>query len=189
MNILKYTFLASLLVIGVSCKEKTAETSKHKEYISELNASLNSVDSAYNEFAKINHEALAEAHKNGKEKFSLVKKTVQLDSIDAFYDNNMNTYKSIYVKGINNAAKRKEGIEKEYEYSKSQINALIPNLIQENFSDDSATIYFNSEKEALVFLQKEIDNYNSMAVKALTLQDSLNSNLDSLLRKYDKNAH
>lgn len=189
MNILKYTFLVSLLVLGASCKEKTAETSKYKEYISELNASLSSVDSAYNEFNTINHEALAEAHQLGKEKFNLVKNSIYLDSIDSFYDVNMNTYKSIYVKGINNAAKRKEGIDKEYEYSKAQVNALIPNLIQENFSDDSAKIYFYSENEALQFLQKQINNYNAIAIKALNLQDSLNNNLDSLLRKYDKNAN
>lgn len=186
---LKYTFFALLIVVSVSCKEKTAETSKYKDYISELNKSMTSIDSSFNVFNEINHKEVAKAHKAGMEKFSLVKNSVQLDSIDAFYDLNMNTFKSIYVKGIKNTEKRKAGIEKEYAYSKNQINTLIPNLIHENFKEDSAKIYFNSEKEALMFLQKEINHYNSMANKALSLQDSLNNNLDSLLNKYDKNAN
>lgn len=189
MKLLHYTFIISVLLSLVSCLEKTAENSIYSDYIKQLNTSFNSVDSTYRIFNEINHEILVEAHKAGSKKYSLVKNVVSLDSIDSFYDINMNVYKSIYVKGLKNVEKKKAAIEKEFEYSQFQINTLIPNLIQENFTKDSASLYFNSETEALYYLQKEIDNYNSTANNALNLQDSLNNNLDSLIRKYDKNAN
>jgi hypothetical protein len=186
MKVLKYILVITTVLALFSCKEKTAESSKYSDYIKQLNTSLNQVDTSYKIFNQINHEALAFAYQTGKEKYDLVKKTIKLDSIDSYYDRNMNVYKSIYVKGLKNIRRKKGAIDEEYKYTKSQLNTLIPNLIQEKFTEDSVKIYFTTEKEALFMLDESIKNYNSIANNALTLQDSLNNNLDSLIRKYDK---
>lgn len=179
-----FTLIALLFL--ASCTEKNIENSRYKDYVVTLNDHMKLVDSAYTIFNAINHDDLLKIQQSAVAKYKLAKKSIKFDALDLFYETNMNIYKSIFVKELNNIEEKTANIKREYEYSKSQIEALIPNLIKENFIEDSAAIYFNSEKEALFILEKELLDYNSKANNAFNIKDSLDNNLDSLIRKYDK---
>jgi hypothetical protein len=169
----------------LSCKEKTKDNSKYKKYIYALESSLNNVDSLHKTYSAINFDSLLAINKLAKQNYKSSQKLHKNDTVlNINYENTMVMYKALFIKKLKNISITKSRIDKEYLKSNKQTKALIDNLIHETFEEDTASIYFNSESEALLFLGKEIDIYNSTANKAFNMYDSINNSLDSLNKLY-----
>lgn len=182
----QFFYLSILLVLTNACTDPTAQNSMFSQEIQELDATWESIDSAYQVFLSFNHDDLIGITKKAKLKHTDAKKRYNSDTLVPDFDNILMIYKSHFVKGLKGLPRAKFSIDEEYLFSKTQVENLRHDMIHEVFGKDTLAKYLNNEKYALDNLLRDMKWYNSKAEFAFNSYDSLTSVLDSIVILYGK---
>lgn len=181
---MKFFLFTCLVALLFSCKEPTADNSVYKNDIIKLDSNFNALDSSFSFYQTIDKEQLHIIAKKGAEKFKESRAKYVTDTLIIPFDYALAVYKGNFVKGLKNIKRTEAQIEKDFSYNKTQYKAFRENLIHETLKTDTAALFLTQEIDGYNKLNEKIKKYNSKAINALNLYDSLTIELDSIVNLY-----
>ena len=187
-NNMKNTLLyIALSIVLLSCGEKTAENSKYKSQINELNALIEDVKFNIYDFKEFDMDSLKEIRKTAEAKYATVNNVYNNEQNNIEHETTILVYKEKLIDGLIEIDKRYEGILKEHEIIIKQIHSLNENLIHETFSNENSKKYFQQEKNALHQLNSNLKTFNNYVSHVFEINDSINLKMDSIIIAHEQN--
>lgn len=177
----------ALSIVLLSCGEKTAENSKYKSQINELNALIEDVKFNIYDFKEFDMDSLKEIRKTAEAKYATVNNVYNNEQNNIEHETTILVYKEKLIDGLIEIDKRYEGILKEYEIIIKQIHSLNENLIHETFSNENSKKYFQQEKNALHQLNSNLKTFNNYVSHVFEINDSINLKMDSIIIAHEQN--
>ena len=193
---MKYIYYSLILIMAwslFSCKEKTAETSKYKEYILQMDSVMNQISEQEKRMVDTSQlNLISNYSKEANDKFSLIQTLVD-DSImpaSSMIDNAklIRDYRGALIKGVAKNNRNKIMIDKELPITKKQYEILRENLVFETLKKDLAEIYVNIELNYGKQLVEVMEQYNLLNESALKYYESNTKGIDSLINLYVKDT-